>query len=101
VSDNTPQELSAEEARRLVQWLQNELERQRNINKEMRIAVADLARAFQETLVRAHDAADMGDIAQIRKITIENRNAWQTYLQKIIASAQTKPDSSSSATEKE
>jgi hypothetical protein len=43
VSDNTPQELSAEEARRLVQWLQNELERQRNINKEMRIAVADLA----------------------------------------------------------
>jgi hypothetical protein len=86
------EELSAEEARRLARWLQGELDRQRALNSEMRRAVADLARAFQETLARAHDAADSGDLERVRRITIENRDAWQEYLQKIIATAQTKPE---------
>ncbi|MFL5803967.1 MAG: DUF2203 domain-containing protein [Roseiflexaceae bacterium] len=83
-------ELSAEEARRLVSWLRSELERQRGLNNEMRRAVADLARAFQETLARAHEAASGGDLERVRRITIENREAWQEYLQKIITAAQTK-----------
>ena len=83
-------ELSAEEARRLVSWLRSELERQRGLNNEMRRAVADLARAFQETLARAHEAASSGDLERVRRITIENREAWQDYLQKIITAAQTK-----------
>lgn len=86
------EELSAEEARRLVSWLQSELERQRAVNSEMRRAVADLARAFQETLARAHEAASSGDLERVRRITIENREAWQEYLQKIIAAAQTKSE---------
>jgi hypothetical protein len=86
------EELPAEEARRLVGWLQSELERQRSLNNEMRRAVADLARAFQETLARAHEAASSGDLERVRRITIENREAWQEYLQKIIAVAQTKSE---------
>jgi hypothetical protein len=86
------EELPAEEAQRLVRWLQSELERQRALNSEMRRAVADLARAFQETLARAHEAASSGDLERVRRITIENREAWQEYLQKIIATAQTKRD---------
>ena len=85
-------ELPAEEAQRLIRWLQSELERQRAVNSEMRRAVADLARAFQETLARAHEAASSGDLERVRRITIENREAWQEYLQKIIATAQTKRD---------
>lgn len=87
------EELSAEEARRLVGWLQSELERQRALNTEMRRAVADMARAFQETLARAHEAASSGDLERVRRITLENREAWQDYLQKIITAAQTKHES--------
>lgn len=87
------EELSAEEARRLVGWLQSELERQRALNAEMRRAVAEMARAFQETLARAHEAASSGDLERVRRITIENREAWQDYLQKIIMAAQTKHES--------
>ena len=46
----------AEEARRMVAYLQGELDRQRAVNAELRRAVADLARTFQETLARANDA---------------------------------------------
>lgn len=79
-----------EEAARLIAWLQTELEHQRALNGEMRRAVADLARAFQETLARAHDAAESGDIERVRRLTIENRDAWQAYLQQIVAAAQPK-----------
>lgn len=74
----------------MVGWLQAELERQRALNGEMRRAVADLARAFQESLARANDAAESGDIERVRKITYENRQAWQEYLQQIVEAA-TKP----------
>jgi hypothetical protein len=86
------QELSPEEARRMVRWLQGELERQRALNSEMRRAVADLARAFQESLARANEAAESGDLDLVRRITIENRNAWQGYLQQIIEAAKIKRD---------
>jgi hypothetical protein len=84
------QELSPEEARRMVRWLQGELERQRELNSEMRRAVAELARAFQETLARAHEAAGSGDIERVRRLTIENREAWQEYLRQIIEAAKAK-----------
>jgi hypothetical protein len=86
------QDYSPEEARRLIRWLEGELERQRAVNSEMRRAVAELARAFQESLARAHDAAASGDLERVRRITIENRDAWQDYLQQIIQAAQTRPD---------
>ena len=72
------------EAQRLIAWLQRELAHQRELNGEMRRAVADLARAFQETLARAYDAAETGDIERVRRLTIENRAAWQQYLQQIV-----------------
>ena len=75
----------------MVRWLRAELERQRDLNSEMRRAVADLARTFQESLARAYDAAMSGDLERVRKITIENRTAWQQYLQQIIEA--TKPRS--------
>ncbi len=71
----------------MVRWLRAELERQRDLNSEMRRAVADLARTFQESLARAYDAAMSGDLERVRKITIENRTAWQQYLQQIIEAA--------------
>jgi hypothetical protein len=83
-------ELAPDEARRMVAWLQKELEHQRALNGEMRRAVADLARAFQESLARAHDAAESGDLERVRRITLENRNAWQQYLQQIIEAAKSK-----------
>ena len=86
----TEEELSLEQARRMIAWLQKELEHQRALNGEMRRAVADLARAFQESLARAHDAAESGDLERVRRITIENRDAWQQYLQQIIDAAKTK-----------
>ena len=86
----TEEELSPEEARRMVTWLQKELEHQRALNSEMRRAVAELARAFQESLARAHDAAESGDMERVRRITIENRDAWQHYLQQIIEASKTK-----------
>lgn len=88
-----PDELSGEEAQHMIRWLQGELERQRALNGEMRRAVAELARAFQESLARAHEAASSGDLDRVRRITIENRDAWQAYLQQIIAAAQTPRDS--------
>jgi hypothetical protein len=86
----TEEELSPEEARRMAAWLQNELEHQRALNSEMRRAVAELARAFQESLARAHDAAESGDMERVRRITIENRDAWQSYLQQIIEASKPK-----------
>jgi molecular chaperone DnaK (HSP70) len=84
------EELSPEEARRMVAWLQKELEHQRQLNGEMRRAVAELARAFQESLARAHDAAESGEMERVRRITIENRDAWQQYLQQIIEASKPK-----------
>jgi hypothetical protein len=78
-----------EQARRMVAYLQAELDRQRGVNAEMRRAVADMARAFQESLARAYDAAESGDIAQVRRVVIENRAAWQDYLQQIVQAAST------------
>lgn len=88
---NPEQPLGHDEALRLVAYLKDELERQRELNAEMRRAVADLARAFQESLARAYDAAESGDLARVRRITLENREAWQSYLQQIIAAAGRKP----------
>lgn len=85
------QELTLDEARRMVRYLQAELERQRATNGEMRRAVAELARAFQESLARANDAAQEGNIDRVRRITFENREAWQDYLQQIVQAA--KPQS--------
>lgn len=73
-----------DEPQRMIAWLQRELEHQRQLNGEMRRAVAELARAFQETLARAYDAAETGDLERVRRITIENRSAWQQYLQQIV-----------------
>lgn len=78
-----------EQARRMVAYLQAELDRQRAVNAEMRRAVAEMARAFQESLARAYDAAESGDIMQVRRVVIENRAAWQAYLQQIIQAAST------------
>jgi hypothetical protein len=86
----TEEELTPEEARRLVAWLQKELAHQRELNSEMRRAVAELARAFQESLARAHDAAESGEMDRVRRITIENRDAWQAYLQQIIEASKPK-----------
>jgi FtsZ-binding cell division protein ZapB len=83
--------LSHEEAIRMVAYLQRELERQRELNGEMRRAVAEMARAFQETLARAHDAALGDDLERVRRITLENRQAWQEYLQQIVAAASKRP----------
>jgi hypothetical protein len=82
------EELTLDEAHRMIAWLKQELEHQRELNGEMRRAVSDLARAFQESLARAHDAAESGDLARVRRITLENREAWQQYLQQIIQAAQ-------------
>lgn len=79
------------EQQRLNAWLKAELERQRGINAELRRAVAELARTFQESLAAAYDAGEEGDIAQVRAITRANRTHWQAYLQQIIAAAQKPP----------
>lgn len=84
------QEQALLEAQRMVAWLQKELERQRDVNGEMRRAVAEMARAFQETLARSHDAALTGDLELVRRVTIENRQAWQQYLQQIVQAAQSR-----------
>lgn len=79
--------LTLDEARRMIGYLEAELERQRAMNAEMRRAVAELARAFQESLARSHEAAQAGDLEQVRRIVIENRNAWQEWLRQIVAAA--------------
>ena len=83
-------EQQLEEERRLNAWLRVELERHRNINGELRRAVADLARTFQESLAEAYTAGESGDIAHVRAITRANQANWQQYLQQIIAASQTK-----------
>lgn len=88
MTDMSEEQQTADEAERLIAWLRRELEHQRELNGEMRRAVAELARAFQETLARAHDAAESGDLERVRRITIENRQAWQQYLQQIVQAAQ-------------
>ena len=76
---------------RLAEWLQEQLDRQRAANGELRRAVADLGRAFQETLAAAVDAAEAGDLAAIRRITRDNQRHWQSYLQQIVAAASARP----------
>lgn len=92
MTDMSEEQQTADEAQRLIAWLRRELEHQRELNGEMRRAVAELARAFQESLARAHDAAESGDLERVRRITIENRDAWQAYLQQIIEAARPKRD---------
>jgi hypothetical protein len=87
------EELPLDEALRMVAWLRKELEHQRELNGEMRRAVAELARAFQESLARAYDAAESGDLERVRRLTLENRNAWQGYLQQIVEASKPKRDS--------
>ncbi len=79
--------LTLDEARRLIAYLKSELERQRALNAEMRRAVADMARAFQESLARSHQAAIDGDLERVRRIVIENRRVWQDWLRQIIEAA--------------
>jgi len=83
--------LTLDEARRLIAYLRSELERQRALNAEMRRAVADMARAFQESLARSHQAAIDGDLERVRQIVIENRRVWQDWLRQIIEAAGRKP----------
>lgn len=84
---NDDQNITLDEARRLNTWLTQELERQRALNGEMRRAVAEMARTFQETLARANEAAEQGDIDLVKRITFENRMAWQEYLRQIVQAA--------------
>ena len=72
---------------RLAEWLQEQLERQRGMNAELRKAVAEMARAFQESLAAAVDAGNAGDIDAIRRLTRANQQHWQSYLQQIVAAA--------------
>jgi DNA-binding GntR family transcriptional regulator len=77
-----------DEQLRLNEWLQDQLERQRAVNAELRRAVADLARAFQESLAAAIEAGESGDLDAVRKITRANQQHWQAYLQQIVTAAQ-------------
>ncbi|NWG19051.1 MAG: DUF2203 domain-containing protein [Chloroflexi bacterium] len=83
--------LTLEEAQRLIAYLKAELERQRAVNAEMRRAAAEMARAFQESLARSHQAAQDGDLEQVRRIVIENRQAWSEWLRQIVEAAGRKP----------
>jgi uncharacterized coiled-coil protein SlyX len=84
------EEQIAEQAR-LINWLQEQLERQRAMNGELRRAVAELARTFQESLAAAYEAGESGDIEAVRRITRANQQHWQAYLQQIVAAARTRP----------
>ena len=75
------------QAVRLQDYYKQELERQRAMNTELRSAVAEMARTFQETLAASVDAAETGDLVQVRKIAYANKAAWQTYLAQIVAAA--------------
>jgi hypothetical protein len=81
-----------DEQERLAAWLQEQLNRQRQINGELRRAVADLARTFQESLAAAYEAGESGDIDAIRRITRANQANWQGYLQQIVAAANRQPE---------
>ena len=72
------------EREREIAWLKQQLERQRGINTELRKAVADLARTFQESLAVAYEAGEKGDIDEVRRITRANRANWQQYLEQIV-----------------
>jgi hypothetical protein len=85
------------EARRLVEYLKLELERQRAANGELRRAVAELARTFQESLAAAYEAGETGDIDAVRRITRANQGNWQAYLQQIVVAAQRAPSASSTS----
>jgi uncharacterized coiled-coil protein SlyX len=86
VSDTDPHSQLAEQAR-LLAWLQDQLDRQRQMNAELRKAVADLARTFQESLAAAYEAGESGDIDAVRRITRANQANWQGYLQQIVAAS--------------
>ncbi|MCS6882301.1 MAG: DUF2203 domain-containing protein [Oscillochloridaceae bacterium] len=86
----SPEERIAE-LERLNAWLQEQLERQRQMNSELRRAVADLARTFQESLAAAYEAGERGDIEAVRRITRANQANWQQYLQRIVAAASKPP----------
>lgn len=88
----SPEEQIAE-LERLNAWLQEQLERQRQLNGELRRAVADLARTFQESLAAAYAAGESGDIDAVRRITRANQANWQAYLQQIVAAASKPPPS--------
>lgn len=79
------------EQERLVAWLQEQLERQRAMNGELRRAVAELARTFQESLAAAYEAGESGDIEAVRRITRANQQHWQAYLQQIVDAAKRNP----------
>jgi hypothetical protein len=68
-------------------WLKSQLERQRAINTELRAAVSELARTFQESLAAAYEAGESGDIELVRRITLANRDNWQNYLSQIVAAS--------------
>lgn len=91
MSEQTDLAVALEEQRRLNAWLRGELERQRQITSELRKAVADLARTFQESLAEAYEAGESGDLAQVRAITRANQANWQNYLQQIIVASK-RPD---------
>jgi hypothetical protein len=76
-----------DEQRRLIAWLQDQVDRQRQMNGELRKAVADLARTFQESLAAAYEAGESGDIDAVRRITRANQANWQGYLQQIVAAS--------------
>jgi uncharacterized coiled-coil protein SlyX len=82
------EEQIAEQAR-LINWLQEQLDHQRAMNGELRRAVAELARTFQESLAAAYEAGESGDLEAVRRITRANQQHWQAYLQQIIAAART------------
>jgi len=89
MSETGPTDLHAQLAEqiRLVAWLQDQLARQRQVNAELRKAVADLARTFQESLAAAYEAGETGDIDAVRRITRANQANWQSYLQQIVAAS--------------
>jgi hypothetical protein len=90
VSDTDFRDQLAEQAR-LLAWLQDQLDRQRQMNAELRKAVADLARTFQESLAAAYAAGESGDIDAVRRITRANQANWQGYLQQIVAASSRPP----------
>ncbi|NJN18685.1 MAG: DUF2203 domain-containing protein [Oscillochloris sp.] len=83
-----------DEQLRLTEWLQDQLDRQRRQTAELRRAVADLGRAFQESLAAAVEAGDSGDLAAVRRVVRDNQRHWQAYLQQIVAAASAPPQSS-------
>jgi hypothetical protein len=94
MTENETLAVQLEEARRLIAWLQGEVEHQRAINGELRKAVADVARTFQESLAAAYEAGESGEIERVRTVTRANQRNWQAYLQQIIRAAQRAPGSS-------